>query len=257
MVARRRVQLGPEPPRQPDPPPSDFYGRTTPPRAAYEAALSATVTHGHPAAIAGAAAFAAAITVAAKGKGPRDNRWLADVADICEEYPQGDIYGATVADRIRQIPNIPPADLMDALGEIGPSALATDAIPAALLGATAAPVPVTAAFRTATNQGLRRIAGLHPACRAMMGACIGARHGESAWTSWGTRSRRRASRVTRWPGCPGSMPEPREGGEGDAPVHISFLIDRLGSMSGLRSDVVAGFNGFASPSSRGRRASAR
>ena len=30
----------------------------------------------------------------------------------------------------------------------------------------------------------------------------------------------------------------------DAPVHISFLIDRSGSMSGLRSHVVDGFNGF-------------
>ena len=39
-------------------------------------------------------------------------------------------------------------------------------------------------------------------------------------------------------------PEPREGGEGDAPVHISSLIDRSGSMSGLWSDVVAGFKGF-------------
>ena len=85
------------------------------------------------------------MALAAKGKGPLDNRWLADVADICEEYPQGDVYGATVADRIRQIPNIPPADLMDALREIGPSSLATGAIPAALLGAIAAPAPVTAA----------------------------------------------------------------------------------------------------------------
>ena len=33
-------------------------------------------------------------------------------------------------------------------------------------------------------------------------------------------------------------------GAGDAPVHISFLIDRSGSMSGLRSDAVGGFNGF-------------
>ena len=235
-----------------------------PARAAWEAALSATVTHGHPAAVAGAAAFAAAIALAAKGKGPLDNRWLADVADICEEYPQGDVYGATVADRIRQIPSIPRADLMDALGEIGPSSLATDAIPAALLGATAAPVPVTAAFRTATNRGLRRIAGLHPCCRAMMGACIGARHGESAWTSWGdtppppgiprdaldrvpgidavrTAADRIAGRKVR---PVGPRPEPREVGEGDAPVHISFLIDRSGSMSGLKSDVVAGFNGF-------------
>ena len=54
-----------------------------PDRAAYEAAISATVTHSHPAAIAGAAAFAAAVALAASGEGPLDNRWLADVSDTC------------------------------------------------------------------------------------------------------------------------------------------------------------------------------
>ena len=51
-----------------------------PERAAYEAALSATVTHGHPAAIAGATAVASAI--AAKRDDPLDERWLTGVADI-------------------------------------------------------------------------------------------------------------------------------------------------------------------------------
>ena len=40
-------------------------------------------------------------------------------------------------------------------------------------------------------------------------------------------------------------------------MHISFLIDRSGSMSGLQSDVVAGFNGFvADPRRRPHRGAA-
>ena len=234
-----------------------------PERAAYEAALSATVTHGHPAAIAGAAAFAAAVSLAANGMGPLDKRWLTDVADVCDQYPQGDLYGSTVAHRIRQIPNIAAADVMTAVDEIGPSALATDAIPAALLSAATAPVPVTAAFSSDANWDPRRIAGLHPACRTMMGACIGARHGERVWTTWGE---------TPPPGIPSDAlsqvrgmdpvlatadriagrrvrpveqrPKKGEEEESDLPVHVSFLIDRSGSMSGLQSDVVDGFNGF-------------
>ena len=230
-----------------------------PARAAYEAALSATVTHGHP------AATAAAISLAANGKGPLGSQWLADLADICEQYPQGDIYGATVADRIRLLPALLGADLGDALDQTGGSALSTEAVPAALLAAATAPEPVTAAFGTAADWGVRHIAGLHPACRAMMGACIGARRGESAWTSWeamrppvgipsdalvrarGTEAvldmadriaGKRVRPVER-------QPEPREGDEPDAPVHISFLIDRSGSMSGLQSDVVEGCSTFA------------
>ena len=235
-----------------------------PQRAAYEAALSATVTHGHSAAIAGAAAFAAAIALAANGKGPLDEQWLTAVADICDEYPQGDLYGAKVAHRIRQIPNIAAANVMAAVDEIGPSALATDAIPAALLCAATAPTAMTTALSSNAYWDPRRIAGLHPACRAMLGACIGARHGESTWTTW--------AEIQPPPGVPHDMlaqaqaydtvlatadriagkrvrpveqrPKQNEGQESDLPVQVSFLIDRSGSMSGLQSDVVDGFNGF-------------
>ena len=154
-----------------------------PQRAAYEAALSATVTHGHPAAIAGAAAFAAAIALAANGKGPLDKQWLTDVRDICGEYPQGDLYGGTVKGEI----HVASLALLDGL-EGAPekfrgSALATEAIPMALLCAATTPVPFTAAFRYGVRWDPRIIATLHPACRAMMGACIGARHGEATWTT--------------------------------------------------------------------------
>lgn len=235
-----------------------------PQRAAYEAALSATVTHGHPAAVAGAAAFAAAVALAANGKGPLDDQWLIAVADICDQYPQGDIYGDTVEDKIRSASMSLPDNLEDALNDFGGSALVTEAVPMALVCAATAPEPFTAAFRNGARWDPRIAASLHPACRAMMGACIGARHGESTWTNWGE--------VQPPPGIPHDMlaqvqaydavvatadriagkrvkpverrPKENEGEESDRPVHVSFLIDRSGSMSGLQSDVVDGFNGF-------------
>ena len=236
-----------------------------PSRAAYEAALSATVTHGHQAAIAGAAAFAAAIALAADQEGPLDGKWLADVADICDDYSQGDVYGATVVDRIRHLPNLQGTDLRDALREIGHTALATEAIPAALLAAVTAPQPLTAALdRTPAQWDLGAIAHMHQASRAMMGACIGARYGEGAWESWeGTQlpagivgdavSHVRgidavvvtADRIAGKRIKPRArVRTPREGDESELPVHVSFLIDRSGSMGGLQSDVVDGFNAF-------------
>ena len=50
-------------------------------------------------------------------------------------------------------------------------------------------------------------------------------------------ARRRTTPVERRPA------EPAENG-GPAPVHVPFLIDRTGSMRGLGSDVVEGYNGF-------------
>ena len=54
-----------------------------PQRAAYEAALSTSVTHGHPVATSAAAAFAAAVALAANGDGPLDADWLTAIAEIC------------------------------------------------------------------------------------------------------------------------------------------------------------------------------
>ena len=156
-------------------------------------------------------------------------------------------------------------DLSDALDQIGDLPLATEAIPAALLGAVTAPIPLADAVQDkATVRNLECIARLHTACRAMMGACVGARHGAGAWTSSGTEyapasipnsplagirgieailatAARIAGKRTR-PVAP--PPKPRRDDGTDVPVHVSFLIDRSGSMSGLQSDVVDGFNGF-------------
>ena len=227
-----------------------------PRRAAYEAALSAVVTHGHPAAVAGAAAFAAATALAANGTGPLDRKWLADVAEICGEYPQGDVGGTGVAEALRMVPRYLDGRLDRAFRAIGRSAVVTEAVPAALLGAATAP------DRSRWNR--RAAAELHPASRAMMGACIGARLGEAEWRDrdeagpvagvpHGTIARARgfnrvlatADRIAgqrAGPVEPG--PEDREENGSSSPVHVSFLIDRSGSMRGLGSDVVEGFNGF-------------
>ena len=79
--------------------------------------------------IGGAAAFAAAIALAANGMGPLDKRCLAQVADMCDQYPQGDIYSDTAAHRMRVLPRPLGADLRHALDESGGTALATEAIP--------------------------------------------------------------------------------------------------------------------------------
>ena len=228
-----------------------------------EAALSATVTHGHQAAVAGAAALAAAIALAASGNGRLGRAWLTAVADICASYPQRDVNGRTMAEVVRMVPDYLGRGPEGALDEIGRSALATEAVPAALLGAATMPEPFIAVFGDSAAWTVRDAAALHPACRAMMGACIGARHGEATWTTWGE---------TPPPGIPrdiivrvsgydavlatadriadrGEMPaaprqKRREGEENGLPIHVSFLIDRSGSMSGLQSDVVDGFNGF-------------
>ena len=76
-----------------------------PERAAFEAALSATVTHGHQAAVAGAAALAAAIALAASGNGRLDRVWLTAVGDICAGYPQRDVNGRTVAEVVCMVPD--------------------------------------------------------------------------------------------------------------------------------------------------------
>jgi len=70
-------------------------------------------------------------------------------------------------------------DLDIALEQSGRSALATEAVPAASLGAATAPELFTGAIGHGAPWSLRVIGGLYLACRAMMGACIGARQGEA------------------------------------------------------------------------------
>lgn len=232
-----------------------------PPRAAYEAALSATVTHRHGAAIAGAAAVAAAVALAAQSDEPLGREWIESVADICDRYPPASIYGQSVATAIRAACHLLGGDPWRSIRVLGRSALCTQAIPAALLAAASAPSPLGSAAADRGGLVSGDLAFLHEVGRAIAGACIGARGGRRAWMARGgliASGRRRlirtraladvlaiADRIAAQPG-PNTIQERHKENSGQAnpAVHVSFLIDRSGSMAGLEDDVVGGFNNF-------------
>ena len=221
-----------------------------PRRAAYEAALSTAVTHGHPVATSAAAALAAAVALAANGHGPLDADWLNSVADICAEFNQGNIDGVTVVDRLRILPAMLAQSPEAALSMLGTGPIAIEAVPAALWCAATATTPVQGLLN-AVNAG-----GDTDTIAAMAGACLGGRHGDGAWPSQlnqiggltaavdvADRISQTAPAVTN-PQPVTTTPNPGEGSDGDTPVHVSFLIDRSGSMGGMVDDVVGGFNEF-------------
>ena len=225
-----------------------------PRRAAYEAALSTSVTHGHPVATTAAAAFAAAVALAARGDGPLDGAWIEAVTEIAAGFEQGAVPGKTVVDRLRVLPALigQPAESVRAI--VGTGAIAIEAVPAALWCATAHADPVEGVV-AAVSAG-----GDTDTIAAMAGACLGARNGEAAWPSNLTNlagldevrvvADRISIHTANGPDASASMPAtdatgtPVDGVTGDVPVHVSFLIDRSGSMSGLEGDVVGGFNAF-------------
>ena len=216
-----------------------------PQRAAYEAALSTSVTHGHPVATSAAAAFAAAVALAANGDGPLDAAWLTAVGDICAEFNQCDIDGVTVIDRIRILPAMLTQSPEAALSMLGTGPVAIEAVPAALWCAATATTPVHGLLN-AVNAG-----GDTDTIAAMAGACLGARHGDGVWPSELTQIGGLTAAVDvadRISQATPAVSNPNPGGksDGDVPVHVSFLIDRSGSMQGLVEDVVGGFNAFLS-----------
>ncbi len=251
--------------------------------AAYEASLSATVTHGHGAAIAGAAAIAAGVALAASGRGPLDADWLEKTAEIVAEYREEPVYGKTVAGQIRRLPAMLGSPPWEALGELGGDALVTEAVPAALYLAATATAPIRPAlFGRHGRWPANTIVRLHNAICAMAGACVGARHGQGAWPGQQDPLRlggagkvtqirgmedivvaadriagRRVQSVPQPPGAEDSGgaaagEESADERRGEAnPVHVSFLIDRSGSMRGLEGEVVRGFNDFVAEQREG------
>jgi hypothetical protein len=225
-----------------------------PRRAAYEAALSTSVTHGHPVATTAAAAFAAAVALAASGEGPLDGAWIEAVADIAAGFEQGAAPGKTVVDRLKVLPALIGQPAESVLSIIGTGVIAIEAVPAALWCAAAHVDPVEGIL-AAVNAG-----GDTDTIAAMAGACLGARHGEAAWPSHLTNLagldevRVVADRITiqavDGADTPEVAPTTGESGTGsagptgDLPVHVSILMDRSGSMSGMEGDVVGGFNSF-------------
>lgn len=160
-----------------------------PSRAAYEAALSAMVTHGHPAASSAAAAAAAGVALAAAGSGPLGAAWLMEAAGICSRFNQRAVKGVRLDARLRQMLRSlnPPPDgpgralridsLVRRAGEMlgRTSPLATEAVPAAFWYAANARTPEEGVL-SAVNAG-----GASDTVAAMTGAFLGARFGEDAW----------------------------------------------------------------------------
>lgn len=228
-----------------------------PRRAAYEAALSAAVTHRHPAAVSAAAAVAAGVALAAGGSGPLDSAWLEEAAEICSGFAQRAVRGVRVDARLKQLPGLlgpkaadsPPRRVEEVPAQNGP--LATEAVPAAFWCAVNARSPEDGVL-AAVNAG-----GDADTIAAMAGAFLGARYGEKAWPAELTRIDRlgemtdSADRLSRPPAEPVAAASAGETATAeDAPVHVSFLIDRSGSMQGLEADVVGGFNQFAAEQRR-------
>ena len=232
-----------------------------PPRAAYEAALCAAVTHQHGAAITGAAAVAAAVAFASQFDGPLARDWLHLVANICEQFPQEEIYGETVVGSIRHAAAALDGYVTQPSRVFPRTALCTHAIPAALLVAASAPSPYGLSPSHRSASVLRALCSLHEAGRAIAGACIGARGGRSVWETIGSEIGYARGGWVRTPGLADSLaladriagqggrdpeeaPPTDESSEERAAVHVSFLIDRSGSMTGMEEEVVSGFNDF-------------
>ena len=215
-----------------------------PERAAYEAALSTSLTHGHPVATTSAAAFAAAVALAATGDGPLDAAWITQVADIASKFEQGASPGKTIVDRLRVLPALIGQPAESVLAIVGTGAIANEAVPAALWCAASHADPVAGVI-AAVSAG-----GDTDTIAAMAGACLGARNGEAAWPSHLTGLaglddvRVVAGRLANQAPVAESTDTTDPVRSGDLPVHVSFLIDRSGSMSGLEGDVVGGFNSF-------------
>ena len=208
-----------------------------PERAAYEAALSSSVTHGHPMAISAAAAMGAAVSLASTTNSNLDAMWLKAIADICADYEQIEIHGATLLDRLRLLPSLLGQPAEAVLNILGTNPLANQAVPAALWCAAQGPQGVL----FAVNAG-----GDTDTIAAMAGACVGASIGASQspvdYTRVGglapvTATADRLAALT-------STPQSKKKTEPAEAVHVSFLIDRSGSMAGMVGDVIGGYNEF-------------
>jgi len=222
-----------------------------PTRAAYEAALSASVTHGHPMGVSSAAAFAAAIALATTEDSDLGQDWVRGI-EICSKFNQKDVFGQNLVERLKLLPSLASQDHRMVLNLLGTSSLAHEALPAALWCATNSSSPVDALMKGVYAGGdTDTITG-------MIGALLGARFGASIWSNHllnfdgldGVRDA--ANRISTFHSNDvisaktkvnnGKAAEVQD----DTPLHISFLIDRSGSMRGLEVDVVEGFNTFLS-----------
>ena len=222
-----------------------------PTRAAYEAALSASVTHGHPMGVSSAATFAAAVALASNGDSDLDQDWNTGI-EICSKFNQKEVFGQSLVERLKLLPSLASQDHRMVLSLLGTSSLAHEALPAALWCASNSSSPVDA-LMTAIYAG-----GDTDTIAGMTGALLGARFGASIWSNHllnfdgldGVRDA--ANRISTFHSNDVISPKTKVNNgktderKDDTPLHISFLIDRSGSMTGLEVDVVEGFNTFLS-----------
>jgi hypothetical protein len=176
-----------------------------------------------------------------------DESWLQSVTDICADFNQGDVGGVTVVDRLQLLPMMIGQPVESALDMIGTGPIAIQAVPAALWCVAAHPDPVEGLL-AAVNAG-----GDTDTIAAMAGACYGARYGDSVWPVTLTNLvgidetvvvGNRIGEQTASPPQRATVTSASDAPASDAPVHVSFLLDRSGSMNRLVDDVVGGFNAF-------------
>ena len=215
-----------------------------PERAAYEAALSASVTHGHAMGVTGAAAMAAAVSLASDGRTTLDEMWLQAIAKVCESYAPIEVHGTTLFDRIKVLPSLLGQTDKTVLTMLGTGPLAGEAVLAALWCATRQPNGHEGIL-TAVNAG-----GDTDTIAAMAGACLGACYGLNVIPVDSNRvvnigeikvSAKRIAAVSKKTSTQTNTGEESKAAEN---VHAAILIDRSGSMNGLASDVIGGYNEF-------------
>jgi ADP-ribosylglycohydrolase len=235
-----------------------------PQRAAFEAALSARVTHAHGAAVAGAAAFAAAVAFAASGEGRLGDEWLTSIQQVAAGYSTEEVDGSTIQECLALVRKYGELPACTGLHLLGTSSDVGHALPAALLAAMSVECPVASVF-DAVQAG-----GDTDTIAAMAGACLGARFGRTAWPEklvgpeparghprtrevisglglvhdLARRIEALPSALTLTPRKAPNKTTPSPQGRAEIPVHVSFLIDRSGSMACLHDEVVSGYNEF-------------
>ena len=216
-----------------------------PKRAGFEAAVSCAVTHGHPSALAGAVAIAAAISTAVDGA-DLDAAWMRAAADIADEVTND----RRVSTRIRMAADLLGHDEASALDLIGTGPVSWEGVPAAMWCAANATSPIKGVL-SAVNAG-----GDTDTIASMVGAILGTKLAATQWphaatqingldeihqmvTAIGDASSRESGETPSVQSAPAT-----DENEENAPVSVSFLLDRSGSMNSLAQDVIGGFNAF-------------
>ena len=218
-----------------------------PQTAAYEAALSCLVTHGHIAAIAGSAALAAAMALATQ-QTTLDDQWMTTAAQIAE-----DLCGPNrTTERLRIAAQMTTVNHKSALEMIGSGPVSWEAIPAAIYCAATANHPIDAIIKAVQAGGDTDTIG------SMAGGLAGAAHGDGQWSKPSNQINEieeimnTINSVTSSRNKPQSQPNNEELGntdhliEADPALHVTFLLDRSGSMSSISQDVIGGYNNFVS-----------